>query len=117
MNANISEVLEQQFKMTKYLWESKLFPCEFSSFIIVFIHLLSKIWRSNNVMKFSTDPVIKDDKWCQSWLHFSDLNPNFDGIVETDLMYHYLLHFLLGLTSYKFASLQGTNWLYIGPKP
>ena len=68
-------------------------------------------------MKFSTDPVIKDDKWCQSWLLFSDLNPNFDGIVETDLMYHYLLHSLLGLTSYKFTSLQGANWLYIGPKP
>ena len=31
-------------------------------------------------------PVIKDDNWCQSWLHFPDLNPNFDDIIEIDLM-------------------------------
>ena len=30
--------------------------------------------------------IIKDDNWCQSWLDFSDLNPNFDDIIQTDLI-------------------------------
>ena len=62
-------------------------------------------------------PIIKDDNWCQSWLDFSDLNPNSDDIIYTDLMSPIYFIFSWGLTSHTFTSLQGTNFLYIGPKP
>ena len=49
-------------------------------------------------------------------VRFSRPNPNFDDIIEIDLMSPIYLIFSWGLTSYKFTSLEGTNWS-IDPKP
>lgn len=55
-------------------------------------------------------PVNQTDNWCQSFLDFSDLNPNSDDTMETET---YLFPLSLGSANCEFTRLQITNLLYV----
>ena len=63
-------------------WEANYFCVNLLATYLVLAHSFTKIWRSFMSLNFKQiHPVIKDDHWCLSWIHFPDLNPNFDDII------------------------------------